>query len=87
VIEVLQDSMDEWSAELPIQFVYLGRYRAANITIGFFSSAYHTVWHKGIQENCTYPFNQTTLAHAYSLTHSSNHRGHVHFNSKYQWTL
>ena len=87
MVEVIQDSMDEWAEELQIEFVYLGRYRVANITIGFFSSVYHTVWHNGSQERCAHPFKQTTLAHAYRLAHSSDHRGHVHFNAKYRWSL
>jgi hypothetical protein len=87
VVDVLQESMDQWSEELPIEFVYSGRYSEANITIGFFSSDYHTVWHKGIQRNCTFPFNKTVYAHAYSLAHASDLRGHVHYNSQLRWSL
>jgi hypothetical protein len=87
MIVTIQNSMDKWTAELPMHFVYTGRYKDANVTIGFFSARYHTVWHQGAMKNCTFPFQSNTLAHAHGLHHSPSVRGQIHFNGLYRWNL
>jgi hypothetical protein len=81
------NSMNKWTEELPLQFVYIGRHKNANVTIGFFAATYHTVWHQGALKNCTFPFKPNTLAHAHGLHHSPDVRGHIHFNGLYHWSL
>ena len=79
--------MDKWTAELPLEFVYIGRHKNANVTIGFFSAIYHTIWHQGTVKNCTFPFKRNTLAHAHGLQHPRDVQGQIHFNGLYRWTL
>jgi hypothetical protein len=87
VVNTIEESMRIWADELLINFKYIGRYKDANITIGFFAQTYHTFWNKGIMTNCTYPFRKNTLAHAHALNHLPSVRGHVHFNALQTWTL
>lgn len=87
VVNTIEESMRIWADELLTNFKYIGRYKDANITIGFFAQAYHTTWNKGKMINCTYPFRKNTLAHAHALNHPPSVRGHVHFNALQTWTL
>jgi hypothetical protein len=87
IVKTIQHSMNKWTAELPLQFIYKGRYKNANVTIGFFAAIYHTIWHQGTLKNCTFPFKSDTLAHAHGLDHTPNVRGHIHFNGLYRWSL
>ena len=87
IIQTIQYSMDKWTAELPLEFVYIGRHQNANITVGFFESVYHTVWRQGAIKNCTFPFKRNTLAHAHGLHHPPDVRGQIHFNGLYRWSL
>lgn len=87
IIGTIQNSMDKWTAELPLQFIYIGRHKNANVTVGFFAATYHSIWHQGIVKNCTFPFKSNTLAHAHGLHHPSDVRGQVHFNGLYRWSL
>lgn len=89
VIATITHTLLKWSYEIPVDFIYGGRYIDANITISFHTMLNHGILYKNKSINCSSPFRLNDIAHASRIDHPDEQaRGQIHFNGFHRtWSM
>ncbi len=89
VIATITHSLLKWSYEISVDFIYVGRYIDANITISFHTMLNHGILYKNESINCSSPFRLNDIAHASRIDHPDEQaQGQIHFNGFHRkWSM